>query len=244
VAYARERDLPIATTKDSPYSIDENLWGRSIECGTLEDPWTAPEPDAFELTVDPSQAETRPREVEVAFEQGVPVGVDGETHEPLNAIAALGKVAGAYGYGRVDMVEDRLVGIKSREVYEAPAALALITAHVDLESLTLERELGAEKRRLEPLWAEIVYKGLWFSPLRRALDAFVASSQSVVTGDVRLRFTPGGCLPIARRSPVALYDDALATYTDEDSFEHGDAAGFVRLWGLPTRQWSKVQGSE
>jgi argininosuccinate synthase len=242
VAYARERDLPIATTKDSPYSIDENLWGRSIECGALEDPWTSPQPDAFELTLDPAEVDARPREIDVSFDKGVPVGIDGETHEPQNAIAAMGKIAGAHGFGRVDMVEDRLVGIKSREVYEAPAALALIAAHVDLESLTLERELGAEKRRLEPLWAELVYKGLWFSPLREALDAFAASSQRHVTGDVRLRFTPGGCLPIARRSPVALYDDGLATYTDADSFEHADAAGFVRLWGLPTRHWSKVQG--
>jgi argininosuccinate synthase len=241
VAYARERDLPIATTKDSPYSIDENLWGRSVECGALEDPWTSPQPDAFELTLDPTSVEAQPREVDVSFDQGVPTAVDGESHTPQNAIAAMGKIAGAYGFGRVDMIEDRLVGIKSREVYEAPAALGLIAAHADLESLTLERELGAEKRRLEPVWADLVYKGLWFSPLREALDAFVASSQRSVTGDVRLRLTPGGCLPIARRSEIALYDDALATYTDHDTFEHGDAAGFVRLWGLPTRRWAQVQ---
>jgi argininosuccinate synthase len=241
VAYARERDLPIATTKDSPYSIDENLWGRSIECGALEDPWASPQPDAFELTLDPTAVEGQPREVDVSFNQGVPTAVDGESHTPQSAIAAMGKIAGAYGFGRVDMIEDRLVGIKSREVYEAPAALGLIAAHVDLESLTLERELGAEKRRLEPVWADLVYKGLWFSPLREALDAFVASSQRSVTGDVRLRLTPGGCLPIARRSEIALYDDALATYTDDDTFEHGDAAGFVRLWGLPTRRWAQVQ---
>ncbi|MQA99081.1 MAG: argininosuccinate synthase [Actinobacteria bacterium] len=241
VAYARERDLPIATTKDSPYSVDENLWGRSIECGALEDPWVSPQPDAFELTVDPAEVGAEPIEVDVRFEQGVPTGVGGEDHSPQNAIAAMGKIAGAYGFGRVDMIEDRVVGIKSREVYEAPAALALIAAHADLESLTLERELAAEKRRLEPVWADLVYKGLWFSPLREALDAFVALSQRSVTGDVRLRLTPGGCQPIARRSDVALYDDALATYTDQDSFDHGDAAGFVRLWGLPTRRWAKVQ---
>lgn len=241
VAYARQRELPIATTKDSPYSIDENLWGRSIECGALEDPWVAPQSDAFELTLDPDDVDAQTREIEVAFDRGVPTAIDGESHTPQNAIAAMGKIAGAYGFGRVDMIEDRLVGIKSREVYEAPAALALITAHVDLESLTLERDLGAEKRRLEPVWAELVYKGLWFSPLREALDAFVATSQASVTGDVRLRFTPGACLPTARRSKVALYDDGLATYTDRDSFEHGDAAGFVRLWGLPTRRWASVQ---
>jgi len=244
VAYARERELPIATTKDSPYSIDENLWGRSIECGALEDPWASPEPDAFELTVDPAEVDARPREVEVTFDGGVPTGVDGEGHTPQNAIAAIGKIAGAYGFGRVDMVEDRLVGIKSREIYEAPGALALIAAHVDLESLTLERDVGAEKRRLEPVWADLVYKGLWFSPLRDALDAFAASTQRWVSGDVRLRFSAGGCLPVARRSSVALYDDDLATYTSNDTFEHADAAGFVRLWGLPTRRWATVQGRE
>ena len=244
VAYARERELPIATTKDSPYSIDENLWGRSIECGALEDPWASPEPDAFELTVDPAEVDARPREVEVTFDGGVPTGVDGEGHTPQNAIAAIGKIAGAYGFGRVDMVEDRLVGIKSREIYEAPGALALIAGHVDLESLTLERDVGAEKRRLEPVWADLVYKGLWFSPLRDALDAFAASTQRWVSGDVRLRFSAGGCLPVARRSSVALYDDDLATYTSNDTFEHADAAGFVRLWGLPTRRWATVQGRE
>ena len=237
IAYARERDLPITTTKSSPYSIDENLWGRSIECGVLEDPWAGAPSDVFALTdEDPSAP---PREVEVSFDRGIPVAIDGETMSPLNAIETMGKITGSYGFGRIDMVEDRLVGIKSREVYEAPAALALIAAHQDLESLTLERALAREKKRLEATWTDLVYEGLWFSPLRAAIDAFAAESQSSVGGDVRLRLTSGGCVPVGRRSDQSLYDHDLATYDAGDSFEHSDAAGFVRIWGLPTKQWSR-----
>ncbi|MGH2807696.1 MAG: argininosuccinate synthase [Actinomycetota bacterium] len=238
IAYAKERDLPITTTKKSPYSIDENLWGRSIECGVLEDPWASPPEDIYTLTTDPASA-PEIRDVEVTFEAGVPVAIDGETLTPVNAIEALGKIAGAYGFGRIDLVENRLVGIKSREIYEAPAALALIAAHQDLESLTLERNLAREKKRLEASWADLVYEGLWFSPLREAIDAFAAPTQQHVTGDVRLRFSPGGCTPVARRSPLSLYDLELATYDEGDAFDHSDAAGFVRLWGLPAKQWAK-----
>jgi argininosuccinate synthase len=238
IAYAKERDLPITTTKKSPYSIDENLWGRSIECGVLEDPWTSPPEDIYELTTDPAGSPDI-RDVEVTFETGIPVAIDGETLSPLNAIETLGKIAGTYGFGRIDLVENRLVGIKSREIYEAPAALALITAHQDLETLTLERNLAREKKRLESTWADLVYEGLWFSPLREAIDAFAAPSQQHVTGDVRLRFSPGGCTPVARRSPLSLYDLELATYDEGDAFDHADAAGFVRLWGLPAKQWAK-----
>ncbi|MGH2694294.1 MAG: argininosuccinate synthase [Actinomycetota bacterium] len=242
IAYARERKLPVVTTRSSPYSIDENLWGRSIECGVLEDPWTAPPEDVFEMTAAPTQV-TDTHEIEIGFERGAPMSVDGEVLSPLQAIAAVGKVAGAFGFGRVDMVEDRLVGIKSREVYEAPAALALIAAHSDLEALTLERSVAREKRRLEERWAELVYEGQWFSPLREAVDAFCDATQESVTGDVRLRFGPGSCMVVGRRSQRSLYSRALATYDSGDAFAHEDAAGFVRLWGLPLKEWARKTSS-
>ncbi len=239
ITYALDRKLPITTTKSSPYSIDENLWGRSIECGVLEDPWTAAPEDVFQLTAAAQNAPSEPVETEISFEAGVPVAVDGETLDPVALVQTLEKKVGAYGYGRVDLVEDRLVGIKSREIYEAPAALALIAAHADLEALTLERSLARMKRTLEASWAELVYEGLWFSPLRAAIDAFAATTAPFVSGDVRLRLTPGGCLPVARRSDASLYDVALATYDEGDTFDQADAAGFVRLWGLPTKTHAK-----
>jgi argininosuccinate synthase len=242
IAYAEERNLPITTTKSSPYSIDENLWGRSIECGVLEDPWASPPEDIYEMTA--VTGSPSPRDVEIGFEGGVPVSLDGESLSPANVIASLGKIAGEFGFGRVDLIEDRLVGIKSREIYEAPGALALITAHRDLESLTLERSVAREKRRLESTWADLVYEGLWFSPLRTAIDAFAETTQSSVTGDVRLRFTHGACHPVARRSPTSLYDLSLATYDTDDAFDHSDASGFVKLWGLPTTTWSRVHPDE
>lgn len=235
IEFAHQRKLPITTTKSSPYSIDENLWGRSIECGVLEDPWNSAPEDVFELTASPADAPVHPIDIEITFDQGVPVAVDGETLDPVALVQSLEKKVGSYGYGRVDLVEDRLVGIKSREIYEAPAALALIAAHADLESLTLERSVAREKRALETRWTELVYEGLWFSPLRDAIDAFVETTQTHVTGDVRIRLTPGGCLPVGRRSPHSLYDTALATYDEGDTFDQSDAAGFVRLWGLPVK---------
>lgn len=238
IEYAEKRSLPIVTTKSSPYSVDENLWGRSIECGVLEDPWAAPPPEIYESTS--NDPPSTPAEVIVGFAKGVPVSIDGENLDTKNALDAIGKVAGSFGFGRVDMVEDRLVGIKSREIYEAPAALALIKAHQDLESLVLERSLARTKRSLEQRWADLIYEGYWFSPLREALDAFAASSQSRVTGEVRLRFGPGTCTPIGRRSDYSLYDHSLATYDEDDAFDHSDAAGFVRLWGLPTKRWAEV----
>ena len=239
IRYAQERDLPIRTTKSSPYSIDENIWGRSIECGILEDPWAAPPPDIYELTVDPASAPVS-GDVEISFSEGVPVAINGESVSPVHLVEAIGKIAGSFGFGRIDTIEDRLVGIKSREIYEAPAALALITAHADLESLTLERAYSREKRRLDSVWADLVYEGLWFSPLRDGIEAFAASCSHTVTGDVRLTFGPGWCRPSGRRAPKALYDHGLATYDEGDTFRHEDSAGFVRLWGLPTKQWSKT----
>ena len=240
IEYARARSLPITTTNSHPYSIDENLWGRSIECGVLEDPWTTPPSDVYALTGDPSEAPA-PSDIEVGFAGGVPVALAGETLAAQSIIDVLGKIAGSYGYGRIDMVEDRLVGIKSREIYEAPAALSLITAHIDLEALTLERAVAREKRRLEQVWATLVYEGLWYSPLRQALDAFAESTQESVGGDVRLSFSAGTCLPTGRRSDHSLYRHSLATYDAADSFDHSDARGFVHLWGLPSKGWAARQ---
>ncbi|MDQ3986106.1 MAG: argininosuccinate synthase [Actinomycetota bacterium] len=239
IDYARRRDLPIETDKSSPYSIDENLWGRSIECGVLEDPWEQAPRDVFALTSDPEGA-SGTAEIVVGFEKSLPVTLDGETLEPAALIQALTKIAGSFGFGRVDMVEDRLVGIKSREIYEAPAALALTTAHRDLEELTLERSLLREKRRLEDKWTELVYEGLWFSPLRGAIEAFASVTEPCVTGEVRLRLGPGSCAAVGRRSPYSLYSKTLATYDEQDAFNHEDAAGFVRLWGLPARRWAET----
>ena len=239
IRFAVERNLPVTTTKSSPYSIDENLWGRSIECGILEDPWVSPPEDIYELTKSPVDAPRSPQDVEISFEGGVPVAIDGERMSPVNVIDSIGKIAGAYGFGRVDMVEDRLVGIKSREIYEAPAALSLITAHADLENLVLERALAREKKRLEATWAQLTYEGLWFSPLKEAIDDFAAGAVREITGDVRLRLSPGACTPVGRRSPNSLYDFSLATYDDGDSFDHSDADGFIKLWGLPVRRWAE-----
>jgi argininosuccinate synthase len=242
IGYAHAHDLPITTTRGSPYSIDENLWGRSIECGELEDAWVSPPEPVYELTSNPASAQGA-ADVIIGFDHGVPVSVDGEMLDVQGVIEVVGKTAGAYGFGRVDMVEDRLIGIKSREIYETPGALALITAHRDLESITLERAASRYKRRLEEDWATIVYEGLWYSPLREALTAFAEATQAAVVGDVRLRFTPGGCHVTGRRSPHSLYDRALATYGSGDVFDHTDAPGFIRLWGLPAKRWATVHGA-
>lgn len=239
IAYAEERSLPITTTKSSPYSIDENLWGRSIECGVLEDPWNACPEDAFELTTAPLEA-APPKDVEISFEGGIPISIDGEVLDPINLIHSLSKIAGSCGFGRIDLVEDRVVGIKTREVYEAPAALTLIKAHTDLENLTLEGRFLREKRHLEARWADLAYEGLWFSPLREAIDAFAATSSSHVTGDVRVRIGSAGCLPVGRRSKTAMYDEAAATYESDDGFDQSAAPGFVALWGLSSKRWATI----
>ena len=240
VELAAKWEIPITVTKEKLYSIDDNLWGKAIECGAIEDPWAPAPDDVYTLT---RVSETDPVEVIVGFEAGVPVSLDGTALGPYDLIARLGRLAGSRGFGRLDMIENRRVGIKSREVYECPAALALITAHADLEDLTLERDVHHEKARLEPRWAELVYDGLWYSPLRSALQAFITESQRHVTGEVRLRFAaPGTCAVVGRRSPVALYDHDLATYDASDTFRHADAEGFVRLWGLGVATWSARQG--
>ena len=240
IALAADRfGIPITVTKASPYSVDQNLWGRTVECGILEDPWQQPPEEVFELT---TPTATEPVEMVVRFEQGVPVAVNNQRMALASIIAQVTTVVGSYGWGRVDMIENRRVGIKSREIYEVPGALALLMAHADLEDLTLERDLAHEKARLEPRYAELVYDGLWFSPLRQALDAFVDESQRSVTGEVRLKCeVPGRCFVAGRRSEVGLYDYNLATYEAADRFRHEDAEGFVRLWGLGLQTWAARQ---
>jgi argininosuccinate synthase len=239
IELAEKWGIPITVTKSSPYSIDQNLWGRTIECGILEDPWEQPPEEVFELT---TPTATGPTELVVAFEQGLPVALDGKRMPLTELIAEVDRTVGSYGWGRIDMIENRRVGIKSREVYECPGALALLMAHADLEDLTLERDLAHEKARLEPRYAELVYDGLWYSPLKQALDAFVEESQKFVTGDVRLRCElPGRCIVAGRRSEVGLYDYSLATYEAADRFRHQDAEGFVRLWGLGVSTWAARQ---
>ncbi|MEI8262641.1 MAG: argininosuccinate synthase, partial [Actinomycetes bacterium] len=224
VEYAAKWNIPIGQSKTKIYSIDENLWGRAIECGVIEDPWAKAPDDPYTLTRVTSSEDD---EMVISFVAGVPVAVDNKTLSVADVIDEVGRRAGATGFGRIDMVENRRVGIKSREVYECPGALALIAAHADLEDLCLERDVHHEKLRLEPRWAELVYDGMWFSPLKEAIDAFMASTQTHVTGDVRLRFEPPGVMRIeGRRSPLALYDHGLATYDASDTFRHQDAEGF------------------
>ena len=242
IAWAVERDVPIPVKKDSPYSIDENLWGRTAECGILEDPWAQPPEDVYERSAALADTPDEPEELTLGFVEGVPVEVDGEPFELAALVAEVDRRAGRHGVGRIDMVEDRLVGIKSREIYECPGAVTILTAHRDLEDLCLEQELAQEKRALEGRYAQLVYNGLWFTPLKRAIDAFVAESQPFVTGEVRLQLFKGHAAVVGRRSSIGLYDESLATYDEGDAFDHTQAEGFVKLWGLPTKVWAQRQG--
>jgi argininosuccinate synthase len=243
IVWAQERDIPVQVKTHSPYSIDENLWGRTAECGILEDPWESPPEEVFARSVALADAPDEPEELTLTFADGLPVAVDGKELDLARLIAEVDRRAGAHGVGRIDMVEDRLVGIKSREIYECPGALTILTAHRDLEDLCLEQELAQEKRGLEGRYAQLVYNGLWFSPLKKALDAFVAVSQRYVSGEVRMGLYKGSAWVAGRRSPIGLYDHDLATYDASDRFDHTQAEGFVRLWGLPTKVWARRQGS-
>ncbi|MCW2880489.1 MAG: Argininosuccinate synthase [Sphaerisporangium sp.] len=234
IAFAEEKGLPIDVTKKSPYSIDQNIWGRAVETGFLEDIWNSPIEDVYSYTDDPSQ----PREADevvITFQAGVPVALDGRSLTPFQIIAELNRRAGAQGVGRLDMVEDRLVGIKSREVYEAPGAIALITAHMELENVTVERDVARFKRSVDQRWGELVYDGLWFSPLKNALDAFIADAQKYVSGDIRMTLHGGRAVVTGRRSETSLYDFSLATYDTGDTFDQSLAKGFVQLWSLPSK---------
>jgi argininosuccinate synthase len=234
IDYAEERGIEIPITKSSPYSIDVNLWWRSIETGVLEDPWVAPPADVYEWTVDPLKAPDA-IEIAVGFEGGVPVSLDGERLGPVELVERLHALGGAHGVGRVDHVEDRLVGIKSREIYEAPGAMVLITAHTELEHVTLERELARFKRTTDQRWGELVYDGLWFSPLKRALESFVADTQQHVTGEIRLVLHGGHIAVNGRRSSESLYDFNLASYDEGDTFDQSSAKGFVHVHGLSSK---------
>ena len=238
IAFAEERGLPIDVTKKSPYSVDQNVWGRAVETGFLEDPWNGPVEDVYSYTQAPGVAES-PDELTVSFTAGVPTAIDGRLVSVMQAIEELNRRAGAQGVGRLDMVEDRLVGIKSREVYEVPGAQVLLTAHGELENLTVERDLARFKRGVEQRWSELVYDGLWFSPLKRALDEFIASSQQHVSGDIRLTLHAGTATVSGRRSDASLYDYNLATYDADDVFDQSLAKGFVELWGMPSKLAAK-----
>jgi argininosuccinate synthase len=244
IAYAREHGLEVKATTESPYSIDANLWGRSVETGILEDPWVEPPADAFEWTASPEDAPAEGVIVELHFERGTPTGMDGEQLSPVELVTRLNQVAGAHGVGRIDHVEDRLVGIKSREIYEAPAAVVLDLAHRAVESLTLSRDVLRFKRSVADEWAQLTYDGLWFSALRQSLAAFVGSTQPFVTGDVRLRLRQGSLQLIGRSSPSSLYRRELATYERaEDRFRHQSAEGFLNIFGLPLRTQASIQGN-
>ncbi len=244
IEYAKKHGIPIPINLDSPYSIDQNLWGRANECGVLEDPWTAPPEDAYELTNSIENTPDTPEYVEIEFIQGKPVTLNGK-HYPLDElILTLNKIAGKHGVGRIDHVENRLVGIKSREVYEAPAAITLIKAHKELEDLTLTREVAHFKPMIEMKLEEVIYNGLWFSPLTDALKAFLTETQKTVTGVVRVKLFKGNAIVDGRKSDYSLYNEKLATYTAEDTFDHTAAAGFTKLWGLPTQVNSMVNGKK
>jgi argininosuccinate synthase len=231
IEYAIAKGIPVVQTASSPYSIDENLFGRAIEAGVLEDPWAAPPEDPYALTSDPATA-PEPIEVVVGFEQGVPVSLDGEELPLARLIARANELAGRYGIGRIDMIENRAVGIKSREVYEAPGAVTLIAAHSALEDVVLTRDEGRLKRPLEQRWTELVYEGRWFSPAREAIDAFVDSTQQLVTGEVRLELRPNAAVVTGRRAPHTIYAPDLASYGNGETFPHRAAEGFIRISSL------------
>jgi argininosuccinate synthase len=240
MAYAEEHGIPVSVTKKSPYSVDENLFGRSIEAGPLEDPDHEPTEDVFAFTSSPEEAPNKPEYVEIGFVEGLPVCLDGEAMPLVELIAELNRIAGAHGVGRIDMIEDRLVGIKSREIYECPGALVIIQAHKELETMTLTKDVLRFKVTVEQRYAELTYDGLWFTPLKRALDAFITETQKTVTGSVRLKLYKGTATVVGRTAPQALYSKELATYDPNSTFDEAAAAGFIALWGLPARQWAGV----
>jgi len=240
IQYAKAHNIPIPIDLDNPFSIDQNLWGRSNECGVLEDPWAEAPEEAYDLTVDPVDAPDEPQVIQITFDQGKPVSLDGEALPLEELILKLNDIAGKHGVGRIDHVENRLVGIKSREIYEAPAALTLISAHQELEALTLPREVSQFKPVIEQKFAQSVYDGLWYSPLTEALKAFIAETQKHVSGTVKLKLYKGHAHVIGRESANSLYDFDLATYNKEDAFDHEAALGFIKLWGLPTKVHASV----
>lgn len=241
IQYAKDNGIPIPINLDSPYSIDQNLWGRAAECGVLEDPWAAPPEGAYDITLPLEQTPDQADVVEIEFVSGVPVSLNGKSYPLSELILALNELAGKHGVGRIDHVENRLVGIKSREVYECPGAMTLLKAHKELEDLTLVKEVAHFKPVISKKIAEVIYNGLWFSPLTTALKAFLKETQKYVTGTVRVKLFKGHAIVEGRKSNYSLYDEKLATYTAEDQFDHQSAVGFIELWGLPTKVQAQVQ---
>jgi argininosuccinate synthase len=242
IEYAREHGLEVPASVESPYSTDENLWGRSVEAGILEDPWEEPPAEVYEWTADPQRCPERPAYVEIRFDQGVPVALDGERLPAVELVERLNALGGANGVGRIDHLENRLIGIKSREIYEAPAAVLLLQAHQALEDITLTKDVARFKDLVAGQWAQIVYDGLWFSPLREALYGFVAQTQRHVSGDVRLKLFRGYSSVVGRKAPEQLYRMELATYGRGDQFDQSAASGFIKLFGMGVRTAAEVQG--
>jgi argininosuccinate synthase len=243
ISYAQQYGIPVPVTTASPYSIDENLWGKSIECGVLEDPWVEPPKDVFTWTKPPDEAPDKPAYVEIGFDGGIPVTVDGKETDGINLIQQLNELAGDHGVGRVDHVENRLVGIKSREIYEAPAATMLLQAHQALQALTLSKEQIRFKQRVAIEYADLIYNGQWFTSFHEDLTASIKSSQRCVTGTVRLKLFKGSCSVVGRESPFSLYSYGLATYDKADAFDQTASTGFIHIWGLPVRIQAQVQGT-
>jgi len=241
IGYAQKHDIPVPITVSSPYSIDECLWGRAIECGVLEDPWVEPPDDVFTWTKSPDQAPDKPRYVEIGFEKGIPITLDGQKLDGVNLIQRLNELAGKHGVGRIDHIENRLVGIKSREIYEAPAAMVLLQAHQALEAMTLSKDQLRFKQKVAVECADLVYNGLWFSQLNRDLSAYVLSSQRYVSGTVRLKLFKGSSSVVGRKSLHSLYNLSLATYDKGDQFDQSASVGFIHLWGLPVKIQAQVQ---
>jgi len=244
IEYANLNGIPVPVTTGSPYSIDQNIWGRSIECGVLEDPWVEPPEEVFEWTRNPLEAPNEPLIFEVGFEEGIPKTLNGQYYSLLNLVEELNKLGGEHGFGRIDHLENRLVGIKSREVYECPAALILLTAYREIENMVLPREVLHFKPHLEEQYAQVVYEGLWHSLLREALDAFMSKLARKATGEVRFKLYKGNLQVIGRRSENSLYDFAMATYDKGDLFDHKASEGFIKLWGLPTKIYSMIDRKE
>jgi argininosuccinate synthase len=243
IAYAAHHGIEVPVKSGAAYSVDQNLWGRSIEAGPLEDPWAAPPDAAFALTMTAEKALAAPQVVEITFEHGVPVAIDGEALPLPALIGRAAAIAGAHGVGRLDMIENRLVGIKSREIYEVPAAALLLAAYAGVEELVAERDLAHTKQQLALQYATLVYNGLWFSPLRAALQAFMAQTTEAVTGVARVKLYRGGCTVIGRKAEASLYDHSLATYEEGDAFQHGAAAGFIHVWSLSTKTWAAANAA-
>jgi argininosuccinate synthase len=241
IAYAEKHDIPIPITVKSPYSIDENLWGRSVECGVLEDPWVEPPEEVWTWTKSPTKAPNQPAYIEIGFEGGIPVSLNGQEMDGVSLIRRVNEIAGEHGIGRIDHVENRLVGIKSREIYEAPAATVLLQAHQALEAMTLSKDQLRFKQKTAIEIADIIYNGLWFGALNRDLSAYIQSSQRHVTGTIRMKLYKGHAQTVGRRSPKSLYNLSLATYDKGDKFDQSAAVGFIHLWGLPVTTQAQVQ---